>query len=428
MATISGYVEDVQGIPLSDVDLLFVNKRTKFPISLMSETGGAYNVTLPPGEYVLFAFEEGYGSATSEVDATVGDQIQGPTMTLMQTGSPPTSPPTSPPGEQPDVVTSFLESIRKNKFHNVEAEVSPEEAKQAIGLFSVVNFMLAGQGRRMVGTEEKIDILGVLNLYYGLQEKSLADRIVVANSEFLWEIIEAPLDELAKKLDQLQGDVSFLTREAKRQFNLGTNNAVPGNTRFPALFNRYVALGTDPRLALDIREARSNGQTLSLVGDEAKLQETYDILRDLKSTIVDIVRSLSKYGTTGTRRVFNDWSKFELGALNVLSSVASQRVSEDQDEKNTWAILSTLIGRSREDIIPYVALADHGTVLLRYALDIYNKAVDLGELEEFDASHLVDLFQPSEFRSTNGHGTNYWTDRIRREANYIRRYPLSNWG
>src|SRR6185503_6691855 len=125
---------------------------------------------------------------------------------------------------------------------SIEAPISEPEAIEAIILFSVANVLLAGMGQRKVGNEEKTDVLGILTLYYGLQDKSLTNRIVL-NSQLLWTdrlengngqnlIVEDELKALRDNLDQLGQDVVFLSREAKRQFNLGVNNDVVGNVEF----------------------------------------------------------------------------------------------------------------------------------------------------------------------------------------------------
>lgn len=312
-----------------------------------------------------------------------------------------------------DVVKDFLGRLDDARF-SIESLISKEEATQAVNLFSVVTLMLAGLSRRRVGSEEKLDMLGVLSLYYGLQEDSLKDKLTVANPTALWGSLEGELKGLAKDLDQLQSDVDFLNREAKRQFNLGLSNNVLGNVQFPALFRRYVELGNDPLLSFDIKAADQNQYF-----DKTKIAQADELLKELKSVILQLVRSLSKYGTAATRRVNEDWAKFEARAMEVLQIAARERVTPDQDEQNIWAVLAALVNKHREtEIAPYVVLARHGGKLLQYALQIYGETVD--QLDNFDRFHLRDLFQPQ--------GQEFWTDRIRRQAAAVKRYPLVRWG
>lgn len=311
-----------------------------------------------------------------------------------------------------NVVKDFLDRLDDARF-SIESQINLEEANQAVALFSVSNLLLAGLNRRRVGNEEKIDVLAMLELYYGLQDRSLYDRITVADSQRFWSSIETDLRNLARELDQIQSDVEFLNREAKRQFNLGTSNDVLANVQFPSLFRRYVEIGIDSLLSLDLRQEERNN-----FFDKAKLAEADDLLKELKGLILQVVRSLSKYGTAATNRVNKDWASFQARSLEVLQIVAQNRVTQDIDEKNVFSLLSELVGKNREtQVAPYVVLARHGGKLLQIAMEIYLKTQD--QLDNFDRDHLRDLFQPQ--------GQKFLTTRIREEATLINRYPLANW-
>jgi hypothetical protein len=153
--------------------------------------------------------------------------------------------------------------------------------------------------------------------------------------------------------------------------------------------------------------------------DKTRLAEADDLLRELKGVILQLVRSLSKYGTVATRRINEEWARFERDALEVLATVAQERITEDQDERNQWAVLADLTGKNREtEVAPYVVLARHGSKLLDFAMELYR--AEENRLDDFDRDHLRDLFQAQ--------GTEFATTRIRREATLIQRYPLANWG
>src|SRR6267154_270298 len=62
---------------------------------------------------------------------------------------------------------------------SIEGPISECEALQAITLFSVVNLLLGGTSQQKVGGETKSDVLGMLTLYYSLQDKTLTPKIVV---------------------------------------------------------------------------------------------------------------------------------------------------------------------------------------------------------------------------------------------------------
>jgi hypothetical protein len=315
-----------------------------------------------------------------------------------------------------NIVKDFLDRLDDARF-SIETQISLEEANQAVALFSVVNLLLAGLSRHRVGSEERerIDVLAVLELYYGLQNGVLRNKIAVADSQLLWSSLETELKQLAKDLDQIQADVEFLNQEAKRQFNLGTSNNVLANVEFPRLFRRYVEIAADPLLAINIREEDKPNAFF----DKAKLAQADDLLRELKGLILQIVRSLSKYGTAATKRVNEDWSRFEARALEVLATVSQQRVTSDLDAKNIFSVLAELINKNREtQVAPYVVLARHGGKMLNIAMETYLETQN--QLDNFDQEHLRDLFQPQ--------GKEFRTTRLRKEATLIKRYPLQNWG
>jgi len=307
---------------------------------------------------------------------------------------------------------------------SIEAPISEPEALEAITLFSVANVLLAGIGKQRIGSADKVDVLGVLTLFYGLQDGSLTNRIVL-NTRDLWKstvngvgpTIEDELKSLRDNLDVLGEDVTFLTREARRQFNLGTANDVGSNTEFPRLFRRFIDVAGDPRLTLDIRaEDQPNSFT-----DKQKIGEAFDLLSELKGIVLQIVRSLSKYGTIATSRVNKDWAKFETRALTVLRKVGEKRFTEDVDERRILTVLADLTTKNLETVIsPYFALARNGGELLRLAFETYQRSQN--ELDNFERERLLNLFQ------AQGDKAQFLTTRMRNEALVIKRYPLANWG
>jgi hypothetical protein len=335
------------------------------------------------------------------------------TMLYSGTGPTGTTPPTptGTTGTSPEV-DAFYQSLNSL---SVEAPISEIEANEAITLFSVVNLLLGSMSRRRVGNEDKVDVLGVLTLFYGLQDKSLTSKIVV-DSKKLWNETQNELQSLRDELDRLGADVMFLDREAKRQFNIGLNNEVAGNVEFPRLFKRYVDIANDPLLSLNIKKEDQNQ-----FSDKEKVGKAYDLLQELKGVVLQLVRSLSKYGTVATSRANDEWANFERRALAILTKVADARLTDDIDDKNIIAVLADLIDKPRDTVIaPYVVLARNGGRLLRLAMVVYQQTKD--RLDDVDQQHLVDLFQAGDDSKT------FFTAQMRAEAAVIKRYPLANWG
>jgi hypothetical protein len=169
-------------------------------------------------------------------------------------------------------------------------------------------------------------------------------------------------------------------------------------------------------LAVDIRQEEQN-QLL----DKSKLESSYNLLGDLKGVILQIMRSLSRYGSLGTRDLSEEWAEFENEALQVLLTVGKGKTTTDPDQKTPWFLLYELTGRDLErEISPYVALARHGTELLEYAVKIYRLTEK--ELDDYDRDYLLNLFQPDQ--TTKEH---WWTSKIRNKSLLVQRYPLNYW-
>jgi hypothetical protein len=335
----------------------------------------------------------------------------------MPTGPGATGPyPTGPTGPTPpavggDPITAFFTTLDSPDF-SIIAPISEPEAEEAITLFSVTNMLLAGKGERIVGGEKKFDVLGMLTLYYGMQDRTLIKNIAV-KSQTLFAQIDPELKSLRDALDRLGSDANVLEREAKRQFNLGRNNDVPGNTEFPRLFSNYVRIANDALLFLDLRTEQA-----SAFSDKEKIGKAYDLLRELKDVILRIVRSLSTYGTIATTRVNNDWADFEGRAMVLLKTVADNRLSDDIDDLRPLAVLAALTGKNLDtQIAPYVALAREGGTLLNLAMETYRDSKPT--LENYDEATLLDLFQAQ--------GTVFLTTRMRASAAIIRTFPLRDW-
>jgi hypothetical protein len=319
--------------------------------------------------------------------------------------------PTPPGGGGSDPITSFFDTLITSDF-SIIAPVSEPEAEEAITLFSVANVLLAGKGERVVGSDRKVDVLGILTLYYGLQDRSLTSKIVV-RSQTLFSQIDTELKDLRDELDRLGSDVTFLEREAKRQFNLGRNNDVVANAEFPRLFKRYVEIANDPLVFLNLQTEKD-----STFSDKEKVGKAFDLLRELKDVIIQVVRSLSKYGTVATTRANKDWAGFEARAMAVLKSVADLRLSDDIDEQRPLAVLADLTGKNFDtQIAPYVALAREGGQLLNLAMETYRATKD--NLEDYSEDSLIQLFQTP--------NTTFVTTRMRRSAAIIRAFPLRDW-
>jgi hypothetical protein len=254
-------------------------------------------------------------------------------------------------------------------------------------------------------------VLGILALYYGLQDRSLT---IPVKSQQLFAQIDGELKALRDALDRLGSDVHVVEREAKRQFDLGRATDVAGNTDFPRLFKRYVELASNPLLFLDLRQ-----ETTSEMSDKEKVAEAFDLLRELKDVVVRLVRSLSRYGTIATMRVNVDWADYQGRAMAILRIVATERLAEnDSDEKRPLAVLAALTGKARDtQIEPYVALAREGGHLLDLALEAYRATKE--QLENYDEQHLLDLFQAQ--------GTRFLTARMRASGVILRDQTARVW-
>jgi hypothetical protein len=296
-----------------------------------------------------------------------------------------------------------------NPDTSLEAAISIDEANEAVSLFSVVNLMLAG----LVQDGDKVDVLGVRKLHLGLPNSADVEIKALNISEQVKEDIQGRERVLHDDLDKSETDFKFLRQEAKRQFNLGTNNTIVGNTQFPSLFKRYVEVSSDVRISIDLKQQKVNP-----ILDKVKLEEAYLVLRNLRDVIIQVVRSLSKYGTKSTRLPNQKWSAFAGDAMNALITLGQARTNVDTDETTPWAVLALLTKKPDTEIMPYAALYRHGYQLLKFAVDIYSE--NKRNLETNDSDTLVNMFQPT--------GRPFWTTLMREQAEVIQRYPRANWG
>ncbi|MDR5748834.1 hypothetical protein QCE73_37275 [Caballeronia sp. LZ029] len=324
-------------------------------------------------------------------------------------------------------VAHFFSVLDDDNF-GIESAISIPEANEAITLFSVVNMFLAGKAKNdnaAVSTNgtKVADVLGMLTIFNGLQTtgatgtngmEDLARRLGISSANF-WTSQERVLLSIYEQLQRLGDQFQTLEKEGRRQFNIGLANGVTANVEFPSLFQRFVDLANDPALTIDIRREENNSFM-----DKEKLNKAVDLMVDLKGLILQIVRSLSKYGTIAMRTRNRLCAGLLADALEVLQAIATAKVTEDIDEKNPYAVLALLVGKDRDtEVAPHVVLARDGSRLLRLAIEVYKE--EEGALEDYEREHLLDLFQQG------SDSRQFLTTRLRGAAAVIKRYPLKNW-
>ena len=400
---IQGNVFDGQEQPLVGVTVSASSREGAVLDSAPTDAGGHYQIDdVPAGTYTV------YVSAPNPEAFVRANNIQ------VTDARPPENVDFSR-----DPVQDYLSRIDDTRFA-IESPISLEEAQEATTLFSVASLMLAGQpttNGTSTPTAGRTDVLGVIQLFNGTKDNTFLDRLMVPKTGAFWDRVNPELNDLYRTLDARQSEVTQLANEAKRQFNLGPSNGIAANTDFPTLFKRYVELGSDPLLTLDLKlEAQQPN------ADRTKLVQADKLLEQLKATILQIVRSLSRYGTVGTHQLNADWAGFEARAMELIATLAQHRVGlgGDIDALSQWAVLSDITGTPRDTAIsPYVALARHGHRLLRIAVETYRATEH--DLERYDPDHLRNLFQAGNQRDT------YFTTRIATDATIIARYPLRTW-
>jgi hypothetical protein len=322
----------------------------------------------------------------------------------------------SGPDSSPEI-DQFFATLESADF-SIETPISEAEAEEAITLFSVVNMFLAGKSTRAVGDGKKTDVLAIHTLYYGLQSGTV-QKAMGLNSRDFWANNQGEVTALRNELETLgNNDVAELEAEGKRQFNLGLNNTVSANVEFPRLFRRYVDLGNDPLLALNLELEENNP-----LSDKEKVNRAVDLLVELKGVLIQIVRSLSQHGTFAMHERNRVFADIQGRALIILKKLADARFTEDIDQKNPYAVLADLLGKDRDsEVAPYVALARDGGRLLQIAMEIYRTEREF--LENYEREHLIQVFQGP----TTGDPTQFVTTRMRTAAAVIKRYPLKHWG
>ncbi|HET9227508.1 MAG TPA: carboxypeptidase-like regulatory domain-containing protein, partial [Thermoanaerobaculia bacterium] len=312
-------------------------------------------------------------------------------------------------------VSSFIGVLAAPTF-DIESAVDLTEAAHATNFFRVANVVLAG----LSGGNGQTDLFGSQNV------AGLAAQLGVSETSQGWTDALKEVDKLKKDVSDLIGvqAVQRLKREAKRQFNLGLENGVEANTRFPILFRRYMEIAMDPLLTMDIQDQDENNKQI----DKTKIGQADALLQELKEIVVQLVRSLSRQGQAQTRIDAEAWVPVATRAMTIANKLANERQTGDQDDKNPWAVLSILTGKARDtEVTPYVVLGRHGGRLLELALDIYASLKQQKALTSFENGKIRSVFQDPRNRG-NGTPRTFFTDQIRSEAMYVRTYPVPNWG
>lgn len=412
MAAIRGTVKTDAGKALSDVDVAFIDLDSGEVHNVRSADDGTFNTDLKAGRYTWVAFEEGYNLARDVLELNGGGDAELPVTLSAVAGNPSV---VSVPEEEPGTSFSLGHLIDKLDDHPLETGISAEEARLAIGLFSVSTLVQGTTSDIEVGGQTYRDVLGVLHLKEGVRKGSLPPGISTSPESHWWKEHKGAVNALASHLqDDLQSYIATLQEDAYRYFNLG-RGVVPSNTRFPTLFAEYVRLANDSRLAIDLGQ-----QETSEIADKAKLQEAFDVLLRLRDTIVDIVQMLSAAGNAGMEETTDRWGGYIEDALKVLGPVAQGRDTGDMDDENTWKTVADLSGMSREQLLPFVAHSIHGASLLQEALEIHKDLGQEEKLETYNASDLLTIFQ-------SGSAEEFRTATLRRHAAHVARHPIPDW-
>ena len=231
MATLTVKVHNRRGDAIEGARLIFFDKTTGKVKLAQSKLGGDYAVEVDPNKtYSAIPIERGYIPESTDIAVPKGGGAVAPII-LKEEPGPGSIPVSSLPVFGSSLDQTFLQSV-SDPATSLEAKISIPEANEAVGLFSVVNLLLAG----MIQDNEKVDVLGVDKLYFGLQNSEDPERKRLNVSDSVIADVIHRVGRLHDTLDRSQTDLNFILQEARRQFNLGTNNLVSGNAQFPTFF------------------------------------------------------------------------------------------------------------------------------------------------------------------------------------------------
>jgi hypothetical protein len=395
--SITGQVTGVNGIALPNVLVSATPAAGPAPAPVQTDNQGQYNIpNVPAGNYAVVAQVPGAIQNPAAAQVVVA---QGPSIQNFQLPA--------------DRVATFVGNLIGPAF-DIETPVSMVEAGFATAFFRVANVILAGL------TEN-----GQTDVFGSQRVATVADQLGISETLPLWQQTLQDAEALKNDVRDLIGVQSLqrLKREAKRQFNLGLENSVAANVRFPVLFRRLVDIATDPVLTMDIADQDLNNPLL----DKTKIGQADALLRELKDIVVQLVRSLSKEGQAQTRIDTERWIPVAERAMTIAGRLAPARNTGDADDKNPWAVVSVLTAKNRDtEVTPYVVLGRHGGRVLELAMLIYDEMNRRGALTSFDSGILRGVFQDARVRAAVPRM--FFTDQIREQAAYIKTYPVPNWG
>jgi hypothetical protein len=205
----------------------------------------------------------------------------------------------------------------------------------------------------------------------------------------------------------------------RRQFNLGTTSVPEANREFPGLFKQFVALCADDLMGVTPDQLENK-----VVFDATQKEKLFNFLRKLKATLIRLTESMSVAGTLKTRSVVKKWSNIIKDALDILKNIGQQHVgSDDQDAKQVWSVLATLLDEQSSDIKPNLVHAREGGFLLSDTIAVYDTIRQKDGLENEDEAFLRDIF----YTRSNVFPNKTVVEKLKENAHLLRENWPANW-
>ncbi len=398
--SIAGRVTNAQGAVVAGVTVTAVPAAGAAIPSIQTNQQGDYNLqNVPAGVYTVEAAFPNNGPKIVARGVSVFDGQQTTGMDFSE-----------------DPVSHLVGILDDGRF-DIETPINRDEAEFAATFFHIANVVLAG----LTENNGQSDVFGSQKV------ASSADKLGIVQTSPVWGETLREAEKLKEEWAKLatSQSVERLKMEMKRHFNLGTTNNVLANVQFPGLMRRYAEIALDPLLTIDLEQEDNNPNSNV---DKTRIAQADDLLKELKGVILQLVRGLSRSGSIQTKIDNEKWAPIAVRGLEIVGGLAQARATGDDDDKSPWAVVAVLTEKNRDtQVAPHIVLGRHGGRLLNLAIKVYDKVRTVGKLEDFDKRHLRIVFQDPAGRNPGG-SRGFFTDRMREEATYIRRYPLLNWG
>jgi len=310
-------------------------------------------------------------------------------------------------------LSRLLDAVKGIDLH---PPVNVEEAEEFRRLYVVSNYITAGLS----------DAIAALNA--SLTSESGTGPTMV-NKAGLLAARGQTIDDILDLMAEDHNNKQMLMREARAQFDLGSESAESVNVEFKELFREFIGRCSDELMTFDIEDERIKN---NLLMTPDRMEEGNNFLKGTKKALISVMESMSRSGRLGTDRLIKKWADIAADSVTVIKTVGSNHIAtDDNDQKHEWSVVAGLTDRSRSEIEPYLVHAKEGAENLDTVIKAYNKIRAVDSLAREDKDYLRQLFHDKShlsFPDPDNPGVQLsLSERLRKDASLVQENWIREW-